>query len=527
MNNQSQFLTRRSVFVSACLMFLIVLLTGGSAVYVLSDPGLQQALNWTRIALGVNEEYAGQLDWDKMFNQAMDAMFEKLDPYSSYVGTSRFRQIDEELSGGYGGIGVSILKRTNGLLVMSVRENGPALKAGILAGDLIIMADSVSLGELTATGASDKLRGPDGSDVDVTVYRAVDQDTLSMTMTRRRIPLQHVPFAGLTEDSMLYMHIVDFGAGTSDDVKAALDSLLAPSRPKPNGIILDMRGNPGGLLSEAYKTADLFLESGQLIVGTDARSIWKTEEHYSSKDDYSNKLPIAILVDNGTASAAEIVSGSLRQLGRATLIGDTTYGKGLVQGFTRFPDGSGLRLTISRYFLEGNVYLNEFDSTLEDVGHGLPPDHFFKFINRHTFPRRLENSLLLNKFAIENQDEIIESAGQLKLSDEWLKRFEKYCKENGFNYRSRITQSAKLLENYARYGRVKVSTLKLTQWLTRDARKLDRRIFSRYANYIKMRLKQLAIERKFGTYQSYADVIIRERADIQMAVEVIREDQQP
>jgi C-terminal peptidase prc len=456
-----------------------------------------------------------------MFNQAMNAMFEKLDPYSSYVTPSTFRQIREELSGSYGGIGVSIIKRGDGLLVMSVRENGPALEAGILAGDLIIMADSVSLGELSGNEASNRLRGPDGSEVNATVYRSVDEDTLEVTMTRRRIPLQHVPFAGLTNDSMLYMHIVDFGAGTSDDVRAALDSLLAPSRPQPNGIILDMRGNPGGLLSEAYKTADLFLEPGKLIVGTDARSIWKTEEHFSKIENFSGDLPIAILVDNGTASAAEIVSGSLRQLGRATLIGDTTYGKGLVQGFTRFPDGSGLRLTISRYFLEGGIYLNEFDSTLHDTGHGLPPDHYFKFVNRNSFPRRLENSLLLHEFAIAHQDEIIESAGSMKLSNDWLNKFEAYCKRQGFVYRSRISQAAKLVENFARYERVRAQTMKLTQRITRDASRLDRKIFTRYADYIKMRLKQLAIERKFGTYQSYADVIIQERSDIRMAAEVI------
>ncbi|UCC44733.1 MAG: PDZ domain-containing protein [Candidatus Zixiibacteriota bacterium] len=521
MNDPFQ-INRRMVLLSAVLVFVIVLISGGISVYVFSDRELIGAISWTTVALDVHERYPTQLDWDALLDRAMDAMMARLDRYSGYVEREQLEQMDEELTGSYYGIGVSIIEHSQGLLIMSVREHGPAAGAALLTGDIILKADTASLAELTGIEASQLLRGPEGTPVDLTVYRPTTDDTTTVTVTRRRIDLMHIPFAGFTPDSMLYLRLLDFDAGAAEDTRKALDSLLEPGKPQARGIILDLRGNPGGLFSEAYRTADLFLEDGQLIVGTDARSQWDSESYRSSGKDMTDNLPMAVVVDRGTASAAEIVAGSLRELGRAVLIGDTTFGKGLVQGFARLGDGSGLRLTISRYYLQGGIYLNEFDSTLNDIGHGLVPDHYFSFINRHEFPRRLENSLLLQEFAIANEEEIIASGPEFRLGDQWVDRFKEFADDNEFSFVSRATRGASLLVDIARLDRARVQTYKLCKQLHGLSQKHDLKQFSKYADYIKMRLKQVAYERRFGIYRAYADAVIQERTEIRLAARILQ-----
>ncbi len=522
--NPSRLSNRRWVLISAVLAFLLVLIPGGMAIYVLSDRGLHQALSVARVAFGVEKMYPGQLDWDAMLLSGMDGIFAKLDPYSSYVEREQFERMDEELTGGYSGIGISVIRQDLGLLVMSVRENGPAARVGLEAGDIIMEADSIPLVNLSLESASRHLRGKEGTRVNLKVWRAVSNDTLTVTVTRQRIDFMHIPFAGYTPDTILYLRLLDFDAGAADDVATALDSLLSGDT-NPHGMILDLRGNPGGLFSEAYRIADLFLEAGKFIVGTDSRSRWKRESHFSDSPDRTGGLPMAVIVDRGTASAAEIVAGALQELDRAFLVGDTTFGKGLVQGFTRFPDGSGIRLTISRYYLAGDIFLNEFDSTLVDTGHGLAPDYYFSFVDQHEFPRILENSLLLFRFANRFHEAIMAESGKFGLSDAWVTRFERFAKEEGFTFTSSLRDSAKLVVDMAYLEKSRMHTVKAAQRILRLAKKDDREQFAQYAGYIKTRLKEIAYDRELGTYQRYANIVVRERPDIQLATSLLLEKQ--
>jgi carboxyl-terminal processing protease len=507
---------RRLILITAVFTFLLILLCGGMGVYVLSDPGLHESLSIARIAVEVRNTYPGPLDWNHMFDRAMENMFQGLDRYSGYVKSEQLARFDEELSGGYGGIGVSVMQHEHGLLIMSVREHGPAADAGLLSGDIILEADSTNLQGLSVDESSRILRGDPGTEVVLVIQRPASDDTLTIAITRKRIDLLHVPFAGYTPDSLLYIRLLDFDAGAAADVKAALDSLITDSR-SPRGVILDLRSNPGGLLSEAFHTADLFLDGGQLIVGTEGRSRWNDEKYYSTGNDITRGAQMAVIVDRGSASAAEIVAGALQQLKRAVLVGDTTFGKGLVQGFTRFWDGSGLRLTISRYYLDGGVYLNEFDSVLIDTGHGLAPDYYFRFVERHEFPRALESSLLLTRFANLHEEEIIASSGHFRLPDTWVDRFRSFAVSAGFDFESRATEALEVLNDVAFADHARVPLIKRVGEVLRKARRDDNRQFEKYASYIKMRLKQIAYERKFGMYRAYAEVLVRERPEIVFA----------
>lgn len=516
-------LSRREILFSGVLLLLLVMLAGGMGVYVVSDPSLKQAHTMAIAARIIMDHYAEPVDWRSMVDAGRTEMLSRLDRYSGYIEPNRFALMDEEFTGSYGGIGVSVVPHSDGLLIMSVRENGPAARMGLLTGDVIVRADTAWLSELTADEASDLLRGRPGTTIGVTIVRPARADTITVDIVRQQIDLLHIPFAGFTPDSTIYVRLLDFQSGASDDLKAALDSLLSCKKDPP-GIILDFRGNPGGLFSEAYHTANLFLNRGKLIVGTDARSRWEEEKHYSSGSDITGGLPLVILVDRGTASSAEIVAGALQQHGRAKLVGDTTFGKGLVQGFTRFGDGSGLRLTISRYYLEGGRYLNEFDSALHDSGSGLPPDTTIRFVDLDDFPRALERSMLLQEFAYAHEDSIVTVPDGFALDQAWLDRFRTHANTLGFAYRSERTKS---LEALAEIAHLENSSPKLLQNVERMlvlSLNDDSQAFERYRSYISSRLKQIAFERRYGAYRMYRDVIVRERPDIQVAAKLLSGD---
>ena len=382
---------RRTILLSALLSTLLISLCGGIAAYVLSDPDIKWAFLFHRVATELQSEYVDPVNWDQAFRSAQHGMFSELDRYSGYIDRQNFSEMREELSGGYSGIGVIVTKDSLGLLVLSVKEGGPAATAGLLNGDLIERVDSTNLAPLNLQQSSRILRGRDGSAVTLKVFRPADGATITPTVTRGRVPLEHIPFAGYTHDSMIYVRILDFEAGVAQDLYEALDSLIHKPDAHPRGVILDLKGNPGGLYEEAIGVCNLFLAPGRFVVGTAARSRWDVERDYSSEKDITDGLPIAVLVDRGSASAAEITAGALRQLGRAVLVGDTTFGKGLVQGYSQFLDGSGIRLTISRYFLEGNLFLNRLDSTHSDTGRGLTPDFYLPSTDRSMFLSDLES----------------------------------------------------------------------------------------------------------------------------------------
>lgn len=514
---------RRQFLLSLAMLLIIILLAGGMGAFVLSDADLQGAFLLARVATSVHEKYGNSVNWDKIFTNAVTAMTDELDRYSFYIEASEFSFMREELSGAYGGIGITVVPHEDGLLIFSVRENGPADRNGLLSGDLIIKADSIDLSGLSPQRCTELLRGPEGTPVTVTVYRETTADTLSINLIRSRIDLLHVPFAGYTDDSVLYIRLLDFEFGATRDVEAILDSLLRPGHPA-RGLILDLRGNPGGLLTEAYQMADLFLEEGRFIVGTDARSRWQKEQFLSTGRDRTDGLPMAVMVDRSSASAAEIVAGALGQLDRAILVGDTTFGKGLVQGFTSFGDGSGLRLTISRYYLEGDVYLNEFDSTLNEIGRGLPPDFYLLDDDQSSFVRELEGSRLLRRFAELNQEEIISATEGFSLDDKWVRRFMQFARKRGFIFHSLFTRKAAVIVELARLQNYSAPVVSEADALLNRSRQEDLRMYDRYGDSIKRRLKQLAWERKYGSARAYSEAVLNDSPMIQKTSQLLLKD---
>jgi len=522
MNPQS-LADRRSFITSAVLITILVFLSGGMGAYVLSDPGIRDAYILARSIETIQTSYYKETSTQELIESAKRGMFESLDRYSSYVKTNDLDRMQEELTGAYAGIGVTIIWHEQGLLIMSVREDGPSYKVGLIPGDIIIKADSIPLTGLTTSESSNLLRGDENTDVQVTVYHPITEDTIEVTITREKMSLIHVPYAGLTPDTVLYIRLWDFESGAGDQVKAALDSLMLKAEIKPYGLILDLRGNPGGLFREAYEVANIFLKDGEFIVGTDARSIWNEVEIRADGEDLTNNLPMVVMVDKGSASSSEIVAGALQQANRASLVGDTTFGKGLVQGYVTFPGGDGLRLTISRYYFDNNIYLNEFDSTLIDTGTGLVPDYYYQQIRRNDFIRSLENSLLLQWFVSDNYDEILNVSYEQLQTEQWMDRLNECLQEKEFNYVSETTSEIEFIFLKAELKKYSKRTTGVLDDLINHSIDIDKNLQSEMSGYIAMRLMQIAWQRKFGTFRSYSDVTIKYSEDIKYASRLLRE----
>ncbi|KAA3634763.1 MAG: S41 family peptidase [Calditrichaeota bacterium] len=512
---------QRSIFLTLVFSIILLLIAGGISIYVISDKSIEDILLLSSAARTIEDNYPDEIDWDEMILSARDAMFAKLDRYSTFYQDEQFEQLDEHMSGGYSGIGISVLPHDSGLLIMSVRENGPAYEAGLMNGDIIEKADSVSFADLSPAKSSTLLRGKENTYVNITVYRPSSDERFDLKVERRRIPFLHIPFAGYTDDSVVYIRLLDFNFGASQDLEAALDSLVIQGAFRPKGIIIDLQGNPGGLFSEAYEIADLFLDEGYMIVGTDGRSRWEDMQYQSTGTDVTDGLPLILLVNNGSASASEIVSGALQSSERAMLVGDTTFGKGLVQGFVQFPNGDGLKLTVSRYFFGDSVYLNDFDSTLEDVGHGLVPDHFIESKHYTYFQRELENHLVLGPFTAMYEEDIIREYESDTLSDRWIGRLVGFMNDQGKSTRSYRTILAEDMDFIAGIESLPSKYRKTIRQIVETSQNEDLKQFYENRNYIKNRLIETAYKRKFGDYYSYKNLLLKIRPEIQFAEDLI------
>ncbi|HOP05868.1 MAG TPA: S41 family peptidase [candidate division Zixibacteria bacterium] len=500
-------LDTRAILQSGVLITLLALLCGAIGIYVITDPAIIESQTLYIAAMVIDQEYQNDVNWNRLTNSARDAMIDRLDRYSGIVTDEDFSEMDEQMTGSYGGIGTSIVGRDRGLLIVSVVDGGPADQAGLMDGDLIIRADSVDLGTLTMHNAARRLRGEKGSRIELAVLRPGSADTLTIEVTRGRIPYTHIPYAGIRPDSVAYIRLTDFDAGAAEAVEQSLDSLNVSSNNSAlKGFILDLRGNPGGLYREAVATASLFLPAGTFIVGTEGRSRWTQATDRAAGGDRTEGIPMVVMVDRNSASASEITAGALRQAERAVLVGDTTFGKGLVQGFVRIPGQYGLRLTISRYYLDGRLFLNQFDSTLQEIGKGLTPDVEYKADYDQLFVSRLESSLLLQQFAHSHQDELIYDGQDLILHDSWIDDFMELARKEGFEFVSDLSGDIEMLAEMAQ-DEDSPKIVRMIEKLRRIAHKDDMNQFRRHAEYIKMRLLQLALQRKYSVYAAYKQAV--------------------
>lgn len=323
-----------------------------------------------RVLERVRQDYVDgeKVTYQDLIRAAMKGMLGTLDPHSEYMEPVKYTELKNDTEGAFGGVGIVVGMRDNVLTVVSPMEDSPAFRAGILSGDKIVKIEGRSTEKITLPEAVKKLRGEPGTDVGITVMRPGNPPK-DYKLTRSTIKVETVKDLNgrrefpVNDDKIGYVRITQFGEQTTAEFRDALEKMTKQGM---EGLVLDLRNNPGGLLDQAVKVCDIFVKSGQLIVSTEGRSPrMKTEQYKATgRDEYPN-LQIAILVNGGSASASEIVSGCLQDLHRAMIVGEQTFGKGSVQSIMPLEDGSALRLTTAKYYTPSHKVIHE---------HGITPD---------------------------------------------------------------------------------------------------------------------------------------------------------
>jgi carboxyl-terminal processing protease len=295
----------------------------------------------------VRATYVDPVDDHTLIKGAIDGMLAALDPHSSYMEGNDYSQLKTTTEGNYGGVGLSVTMEDGAVKVITPTEDTPADKAGIKAGDYITHVDGELLYGLDLDEAVEKLKGNPGTQVKLTIVRPGRDKPIDLTITRARIELRPVKWE--VKDGVGIVNINTFAGNTGQATEAALTAIDKATGGHPLGYVVDLRSNPGGLLNEAVRVSDAFLERGEIVSerGRDKKDI---ESWYAKPGDMAHGLPVVVLVDVGSASAAEIVAGALQDHRRAIVMGERSFGKGSVQGVSELTPNTALRLTIARYY---------------------------------------------------------------------------------------------------------------------------------------------------------------------------------
>ena len=299
----------------------------------------------------VREDYVEEVSDQDLVEAAINGMLTSLDPHSAYLPDDNFQKMQVQTRGKFGGLGIEVTMENGFVKVVSPIDDTPADKAGILPEDLIISVDGESIVGLTLNDAVEKLRGPIGSNVKISVQRAQDEP-FEVNIIRDEIKIRSV--RSRLYETIGYIRITTFSEQTSPGLQKAIDDLQAETADGLTGLVLDLRNNPGGLLSEAIRVSDAFLEKGE-IVSTRGRGENDIQHAYARPGDISDGLPLVVLINSGSASASEIVAGALKDHRRAVVMGTRSFGKGSVQTITPMPGHGAMRLTTALYFTPSGV----------------------------------------------------------------------------------------------------------------------------------------------------------------------------
>jgi len=303
----------------------------------------------------VKKEYVDEINESDVMDAAINGVLQYLDPYSVYMNPELFESMQTDTKGEFGGLGIEVSMEAGVVKVISPIDDTPASKAGIKAGDYIIKINDVQVQGKTLMEAVKLMRGPVGSSIDLTIRRRGEKKIINKTIIRKMIQVKSVE-AKIIKNNIGYLRLKSFNSNSSKQLVEKIKNFEKSK--KLTGYILDLRNNPGGLLTQAINVTDFFLNDGE-IVSTKGRKASENRRFFAKKGDKVKGKPLIILINNGSASASEIVAGALKDHKRAILLGENTYGKGSVQSIIPLSDGGGMRLTISKYYLPSGQSISE------------------------------------------------------------------------------------------------------------------------------------------------------------------------
>ena len=421
---------------------------------------------WTEIQNAIikelNRSYVDSLEVDRIERAGVNAMLGSLDPYTVYIPEEEQESLEMMISSTYGGIGAVIYKPdTDGnVIINEPYEGSPAAKNGLQCGDEIMAIDGVSVKGLTSSQASDRMRGEAGTKVVFTVKKLRTQAVEDITIVREKIHIPDVQYAEMLDKENGYILLTGFSEGVAKEIRNEVVRLKKEGMKK---LYLDLRGNGGGLLGEAVDIVSIFVPKGTLVVTAKGKDRTSNYEARTSKDPVDTKIPVVVLIDSGSASASEIVSGALQDLDRATIMGSRSYGKGLVQSIRDLPYGGQLKVTTAKYYTPSGrcVQAIDYSNRNEDGSVGHIPDsltHEFKTaggrivrdgggitpdieLKQHDYSRLIYSLVaygVIEQYAIEfvRKHESIPAVKDFHFTDADYEDFIEYAKGKEFDYRS-------------------------------------------------------------------------------------------
>lgn len=420
--------------------------------------------------------YVDSIDAEKSVNTAINAMLNNIDPYTEYIPYKDQEDFVAMTSGEYAGVGSTIMQRDGWVYFSDPMEGSPAKKAGIKAGDKIVMIDNDSTKGWTTPKVSSKLKGPAGTDVRVTVHRPyVEDSVMTFTIRRAKIFQPSVPYYGMLRDGVGYISLTSFIDKSPDEIKDALTALK--KEPGLKALVLDLRGNGGGLLESAVKILGYFVPKGTEVLRTRGKGVMNERVYKTSGAPIDTDIPMMVLIDGGTASAAEIVSGALQDLDRAVIVGERSFGKGLVQTTRELPYDGMLKVTTAKYYIPSGRLIQAIDyshrnpdgsvgripDSLTSVYHtaggrevrdggGITPDITVTYpdINRVTFNIVRDNWAFdfANRYAARNAS--IPAPEDFCITDSIYTEFKQFIDPSRFQYDKVCEEGLKALRDIAK-----------------------------------------------------------------------------
>ena len=303
----------------------------------------------------INKEYVEEINQSESMDSAINGLLQSLDPYSSYMSPEIFNEMQTETSGEFGGLGIEVSMESGVVKVISPIDDTPASRAGLKAGDYIVKINDTQVQGKTLSEAVDLMRGPVGSGIELTIRRRGEKKALTFNIIREIIQIKSVK-AEILKENIGYLRLTSFNENSAQQIEKEIKKL--EKNKHINSYILDLRNNPGGLLSQAIKISDFFLNNGE-IVSTKSRKKSENRKWFASKGDLTNGKTLVVLINYGSASASEIVAGALKDHKRAILLGENSYGKGSVQSIIPLKNDGAIRLTVAKYYLPSGKSISE------------------------------------------------------------------------------------------------------------------------------------------------------------------------
>ncbi|MBQ0016734.1 MAG: S41 family peptidase [Bacteroidales bacterium] len=533
---------KRCLLLSA--MALVVLGVGAQ-----EDKGFEISKNleiFANVYKNIHQYYVDDVDPGKTMKKAIDAMLSSLDPYTNYYPESDMEDVRLQLMGQYGGIGALIQQQGKDVFISEPYQGLPADRAGLRAGDKIVSIDGQSAEGKKNSDVSSALRGQAGTSVTIGVER--DGKVIEKTIMREEIQLKAVPYYGYVETDFGYVKLNEFTQGSGAEVRTAVQELIS-QRPGLKGIILDLRGNGGGLMNEAVDIVNIFVKKGETVVETKGKVASKNITSRTRRDPVDTSIPVAVLIDGYSASASEIVSGSLQDFDRAVIIGSRSYGKGLVQNILPMAYNCQMKVTVSKYFIPSGRCIQALDYSHKDEngratkvpdslktafqtrngrtvydGFGIEPD----VETKDEFMSGIAASLL-TKFHIFNyathfvkQHDTIAPPSRFEITDEIYSDFVNYLSDKDYTYTTitekMIKELKKVAEEEQYLQAIETDLTAMEQKFTND-KKED---LYRYKGEISDMLKSELLTRYYYERGRTEGMITTDK-DVQKAVEVMRD----